>query len=129
VKLEVVARACWEANRGIALAVSNEALNPWDTASAWQRHQTFEAVRRCRDAWVAGVVMDAGVIHAWWMDQLSRAGWSFGPVTDRAAKVRSDMRDFASLSVDERRALSVVCAICRVLLPEVASAEPRSIAV
>lgn len=96
--LEIVARMAHEMLRAWCELNADHALKRWEDAPAWQHESTIDAVRFFSDHPGA----DDGAMHAAWLDQKLRAGWTVGPVKDAQRKQHPCMVPFDQLPADQQ---------------------------
>jgi hypothetical protein len=115
VKLEDVARVCYEANRAYRLALNDDSQKPWDEAEQWQRDTNITGVKFRRDNPDVGPIE----MHNSWMRAKIADGWTLGDKIDGEAKTHPNLRPYTELDGDEQAKDKLFAGICDALLPQV----------
>ena len=90
--LEMIAKACHEANKAIC-DMNNEPMESWDDAEQWQRDAAIQGVK--------DVLNDHSItpekLHVQWMKNKEQDGWKYGEVKDADAKTHPCMVPYNEL--------------------------------
>ena len=80
--IEIIAKACHEANRGYCQAIGDNSQKSWEDSPEWQRSSAMNGVRFHLEN------PDAGPSHSHecWLEEKRATGWKFGHVKDEALK-------------------------------------------
>lgn len=108
-QVDSVARICHEANRAYCVMTGDPGLPAWDELEEGYRESTRSGVRMA----VSGSTPEESH-HGWIQERLS-AGWKYGQVLDRAAKIHPNLVPYDNLPESQRRKdalfLGIVAAI------------------
>ena len=95
---EAIARVCYETLRAIDEAAGIEPVVAWNQAS-----------RSARDTYIGGVHaalanrhLSAQDLHAVWMDDKLKAGWTYGPRADAEQKTHPALLPFDEMPPHQR---------------------------
>jgi len=94
--LDACARAAYEQNRVLCIALGDVSQPPWEEASVWQ----IAAVKEGVFGALAGDGAEES--HARWVSTMLGDGWSYGPVKDKALKRHPSLVPFADLPEVEK---------------------------
>lgn len=97
-ELEMVARTCHEANRGVCIANGDISQPTWGDAPGWQRASCFEGVKKRLEC----PHSPASQMHDWWLGRKLREGWRYGPRKSVKAKVHPCLLPYHELPPHEK---------------------------
>ena len=108
-EIEVIAKACHEANRAICRAQGDESIPAWEAAPDWQRASTFTGIETTR-----GGATPEQQHEAWCADKRAH-GWRFGAEKNVEDKTHPCLVPYAELPLEQRVKDHVFGAIVRAL--------------
>ncbi len=114
--VRMVARACYEANKGVCEGLEDFSQPSWAMASDDAREATIQIVGRHIKALLSGMSLTPEEVHDAWMDHRLANGWRFGPVKDFEAKTHPCLVPYEDLSDGERSKDLVLTAVCKAMI-------------
>lgn len=96
-RIDGISRVCHEANRAYCLMTGDPGLPAWDELEETYRESTRCGVRQA----LAGGSPESS--HSGWMMERLNAGWVYGPVLDRAAKIHPNLVPYDQLPEAQQR--------------------------
>jgi hypothetical protein len=104
-QIDIIARACHEANRAWCLAHGDTSQKAYDDADEWQRTSAIRGVAFALDG-----NGPRAQHEAWTADKLAD-GWVYGTVKDAVAKTHHCLVDYDLLPVEQRAKDSIFLAV------------------
>lgn len=95
--IDGISRVCHEANRAYCLMTGDPALPAWDDLDESYRQSTRTGVN------AALARNSPEQQHSSWMMERLNAGWKYGPVLDRAAKIHPCLVPYDQLPEAQQR--------------------------
>lgn len=95
-QIEVIARACHEANRAWCIAHGDLSQKSWDDAEPWQRESAVSGVAIA----IAGATPQQQ--HEAWCAHKLADGWTYGPVKDAAVKTHPCIVGYDDLPPEQK---------------------------
>jgi hypothetical protein len=80
--IELIAKACHQANKGLCEAFGDASQVDWDAAPQWQRDSAVKGVQFN----LANPDAPASASHDSWLEEKRNTGWRYGEVKDAEAK-------------------------------------------
>lgn len=96
--IELVARACHEANKAICEASGDLSQKPWDDAEEWQRDSAIKGVEFA----VLNPDAPASAQHDAWLKDKVEAGWVWGEKKDATKKTHPCMVAYDKLPLEQK---------------------------
>lgn len=97
-KVEDIARACYEANRALCLAIGDDSQKHWDETEDWQRESSVLGVK-----WrLENPDAPASAQHDEWVKEKLKHGWSYGTVKNPEQKVHPCVVPYDRLPIEQR---------------------------
>lgn len=109
--IDAVGRICHEANRAYCLLTGDPGLPAWDELEESYRESTRAGVRMALKP-----DHSPEKSHSGWMMERLNAGWKFGPVLDRAAKIHPNLVPYDQLPEAQQRKDALFLGIVEALL-------------
>lgn len=97
-RIEEIARACHEANRGYCAALGDHSQPSWFEAPMWMRQSAINGVKFA----LANPQVTPEQSHESWLAEKRAAGWTWGPVKDASLKQHPCFVPYAELPVEQR---------------------------
>lgn len=97
-RIERIARACHEVNRGYCVSLADLSQPAWEDAPEWQKSSARIGVRKI----LSGDVRRPQDSHDSWHEQKVLDGWSYGPVKDPVLKQHPCMVPFDELPATQQ---------------------------
>ena len=97
-QIEIVARVCHEANRGLCEATGDTSQKSWAEAADWQRESAISGVRFALENPNA----PAAAQHNAWLADKARDGWQFGAVKNADKKEHPCIVPYEQLPAEQR---------------------------
>lgn len=112
-KIEDIARVCYEANAAYCRGLGDNSFGPWEVAPDWQRSTVIKGVEFTRDN--PGASHSAS--HDSWLAEKTRTGWKYGPVKDVGKKEHPCVVPFDQLPEEQKLKDVLFQGVVRALLP------------
>lgn len=109
-QIDGVARICHEANRAYCLMTGDPGLPAWDALEESYRESSRVGVRSA----LAGATLEKS--HASWTRERLNAGWKYGPVLDREAKIHPCLVPYDQLPEAQQRKDALFVGIVQAVL-------------
>ena len=106
-KIEDLARICYEANRTLCLTQSDFSRKRWEEADEWERQTSIEAVNFILENPEAR----ASMLHDFWMRDKTDHGWVYGKNKDPDEKTHPSLIPYEELSEIQKAKDYLVIAI------------------
>jgi len=81
-KIDQIAMACHQANKGLCEAFGDQSQKDWPDAPEWARESARKGVEFC----LANPDAPASANHDSWLEEKRRTGWKYGPVKDESKR-------------------------------------------
>lgn len=105
--VEIIAKACHEANKRWCEANGDFTQAHWDMAELWQRQSAMKGV----EFRLANPDAKESAQHDAWMADKEKDGWVYGEVKDAEAKTHPCMLPFEDLPDFQKKKDRLFCAI------------------